>query len=132
MENSQNLSHEPKGPKRQGMDDDAFQPSGMDALTTAFRKVVADGEELLKATANYSAEGLAVARDKFQSNLQEAKVKMKETQIAIKDKASYAATATQEYVRENPWKAVAIVGSIGMLAGLLMSRRGDHNKRSGE
>ena len=123
MESPQNFAHDSNGLKRQGMTDSTYQPSGMDALTSAFKKVVAYGEELLKATANYSAEGLTVVRDKFQSNLQEAKAKMSETQLAMKDKASYAANVTQEYVRENPWKAVAIVGSIGMVIGLFMSRR---------
>ncbi|MBA2690703.1 MAG: DUF883 domain-containing protein [Burkholderiales bacterium] len=130
MENPPNLAYESNGSKRQGMDGDPNRTRGIDALTSAFRKVVADGEELLKATASYSAEGLAVARDRFQSNLQEAKVKMKETQVVVKDKATYAANATQEYVRENPWKAVAIVGTVGMVLGLLMSQRGDNNRSS--
>ena len=124
MGNSQNLGNDLNELKQVMLG----QSDGAQALNAALRKVLADGEELLRATANYSAEGWAVARDKFQSNLQDAKAKLSEAQSSMKDKASSAANATQEYTQENPWTALAIVGSVGMVIGLLM--RGRHKPPS--
>lgn len=96
--------------------------NGLDSLTSAFRQVVADGEELLRTTANYSAEGLAAARDRFQTNLDTAKAKMLQTQGAMRDRAGQAASAAEDYTSANPWKALAIAGSLGVIIGLLMTR----------
>jgi ElaB/YqjD/DUF883 family membrane-anchored ribosome-binding protein len=35
-----------------------------------------------------------------------------------------ATQATGDYVRENPWKSIGIASGVGLLIGLLISRRG--------
>ena len=39
------------------------------------------------------------------------------------DRAKDAAKATDDYVHENPWQAIGIAAAVGLVAGLLMSRR---------
>ena len=97
--------------------------STVESLATGFKAVVADAEELLKATANYSGEGFVVAREKFREKLETAKGTLADAQSIVSDKAGHAAAVTEKYVAENPWKAVAIVGSIGVIVGMLVSRR---------
>ena len=41
----------------------------------------------------------------------------------VKSKAGEYNKVTVDYIRENPWKALAIAGGIGLLAGLLLRRR---------
>ena len=33
------------------------------------------------------------------------------------------ADATEEYVRDNPWRSVGVAAGVGLLLGLLISRR---------
>ena len=97
--------------------------STIESLATSFKDVVADAEELLIATANLSGEGFSAAREKFREKLVAAKGKLAEAQSVAGEKAEHAAAVTEKYVTENPWKALAIVGSVGMIIGMLVHRR---------
>jgi ElaB/YqjD/DUF883 family membrane-anchored ribosome-binding protein len=39
------------------------------------------------------------------------------------DRTKQAARVTDEYVHENPWKAVGIAAGVGLIVGLLIGRR---------
>lgn len=95
----------------------------VESLAAGFKDVVADAEELLMATANYSGEGLIAAREKFREKLNAAKGRLGDAQSIINHKAEDAAAATEQYVVDHPWKAIAIVGSVGVIIGMLVSRR---------
>lgn len=95
----------------------------VESLATGFKAVVADAEELLTATANYSGEGFTAAREKFREKLEAAKGTLSQTQTAVSDKAEQAAAVTEKYVAENPWKSIAMVGSVGIILGMLLHRR---------
>lgn len=92
-------------------------------LVQDLKVVVADAEELLRATASQAGERVTVAREKIQESLQRAKVKLTEAESVVADKTKQMANMTDEYVREHPWKAVGIAAGIGLIIGLLISRR---------
>ena len=92
-------------------------------LVQDFRTVVADAEELLKATASQAGEKVAVARERIQDSLHQAKVKLAEAEDVIVERSKQAARATDDYVRENPWQAVGAAAGVGLLIGLLIGRR---------
>lgn len=92
-------------------------------LITDFKAVVADAEALLAATANQGGEKVAEIRSKVESSLMNAKARMAEAQVALIAKTKEAAKATDEYVHENPWKAVGLAAAVGVVIGLLISRR---------
>ena len=92
-------------------------------LVQDFRVVVSDAEELLRATASQAGEKVAVAREKVQESLRRAKVKLAEAEEILIDKGKQAARVTDEYVHDNPWKAVGIAAGIGFMIGLLIGRR---------
>ena len=94
-----------------------------DKLVADLKVVVADAEELLRATASQAGEKVAVARERIQASLATAKVKLNEAERALLDKTKEAARATDDYVRENPWQAVGIAAVGGMVLGILISRR---------
>ena len=97
--------------------------STIESLATGFKNVVADAEELLMATANLSGEGFSAAREKFKEKLEVAKEKLADAQSVASEKAKQAAAVTEKYVTEHPWKALAIVGSVGVIIGMLVHRR---------
>lgn len=92
-------------------------------LTQDLKIVIADAEELLRATASQAGEKVAVAREKIQDSLNRAKIKLAEAEDVMIDKTKQAARATDEYVHEHPWKAVGVGAGIGLIIGLLIGRR---------
>ena len=92
-------------------------------LVQDFKVVVSDAEELLRATASQAGEKVAAAREKVQESLHRAKVKLAEAEDILIDKGKQAARVTDEYVHDNPWKAVGIAAGIGFVIGLLIGRR---------
>lgn len=98
-------------------------PANRDKLVQDMRVVIADAEDLLRATANQAGEKIAVARERIQDSLHQAKVKLAEAEAMVTERARQAARYTDEYVHENPWRAIGVAAGIGLLLGLLISRR---------
>jgi len=94
-----------------------------DKLVADLKVVVADAEELLRATASQAGEKVAAARERIQASLATAKVKLSDAERALLEKSKLAAKATDEYVRENPWQAVGAAALAGLVLGVLISRR---------
>jgi ElaB/YqjD/DUF883 family membrane-anchored ribosome-binding protein len=98
-------------------------PANRDKLVQDMRLVISDAEDLLRATANQAGERIAVARERIQESLQQAKVKLAEAEAMVSERAKQAARYTDDYVHENPWSAIGVAAGIGLLLGILMSRR---------
>ena len=92
-------------------------------LMQDFRVVVNDTEELLRATAGIAGDKVYAARERVQEDLAAAKARLIAAEEAVAAKTKQTAKATDAFVHENPWKAVGIGAGIGLLVGLLMSRR---------
>lgn len=94
-----------------------------DKLVADLKVVIADAEELLRATAGQAGEKVSALREKIQDNLARARASLADAQAAMVDKAKEVGHATDEYVRDNPWKAVGIAAGVGFVIGLLVGRR---------
>ena len=94
-----------------------------DKLVADLKVVVADAEELLRATASQAGEKVAAARERIQASLATAKVKLADAERVMLAKTKVAARATDEFVHENPWRAVGIAAAVGFVLGVLISRR---------
>ncbi len=89
-----------------------------------------DVQDLLKATASVVGEKASEARVKVEESLKVAQDKLNVVQASMKAKGQEAFSATDGYVRDNPWNAVGIAAGIGFLLGIGFSagaflRRGD-------
>jgi ElaB/YqjD/DUF883 family membrane-anchored ribosome-binding protein len=92
-------------------------------MTGDIKTVIADGEDLLKAAAEVSGEGFAVARRKFEEKLSGARARLADaSQTAIKT-AKRSAGAANSYVHGNPWSAIGVAAAAGVLIGFLAARR---------
>ena len=94
-----------------------------DKLVQDFKIVAADFEELLRATASQAGEKIAAVRERAQDSLHQIKNKLAEAEDAVILKAKQTAHVTDEYVHENPWRAVGIAAGVGLVIGLLIGRR---------
>ena len=85
--------------------------------------VVADAEELLKATASQTGERIAAVRARAEESLKVAKNRIADAKDDLLDQAKVAAKEADNYVHENPWKAAGIAAAVGVLNGAIISRR---------
>lgn len=92
-------------------------------LREHFQDALADAEALVKATSEMSGEGLAQVRTKARESLRLAKARLAEAQDVVVQKARGAANATDTYVRDSPWEAIAVAAGVGVLVGVLLARR---------
>jgi ElaB/YqjD/DUF883 family membrane-anchored ribosome-binding protein len=84
--------------------------------------VMTDAEELLRATASQTGEKVSAARERIQESLSATKERLVAAQKQVTEKARQAAKVTDEYVHENPWKAVGMGAGAGLIIGMLISR----------
>lgn len=94
-----------------------------DKLVADFKLVVADAEELLRATAGQAGDKVGELRSRIQDHLVTAKSSLAEAQAAMVDRAKQVGRATDDYVHDNPWRSVGIAAGAGLIVGLLIGRR---------
>lgn len=94
-----------------------------DQLIADFKVLVADAEALLHATADQGGEGIAQIRAQAHDSLAQAKANLSELQDDLTDKAKAMAASADEFVHQKPWEAVGLAVGLGLLIGLLISRR---------
>lgn len=97
--------------------------TSQEKLVTDIRAVIADAEEILKATADQTGEKIANLRTRVQDRLLGARIRLDAAEAALIDKTLAAARAADDYVHESPWQAVGLGVGVGFLLGLLMGRR---------
>ncbi len=94
-----------------------------DKLMSDLRMGVADAEELLRITADQAGEAAADLRSRVQARMNQAKADLVHLQETAVVKAKAAGHAADEFVHGNPWKSIGIAAGIGLVVGLLVSRR---------
>lgn len=94
-----------------------------DRLVQDLKTVMQDAEALLKATSAQTGEKIQEVRARAEESLRQAKVRLTEAEEEALRRARELADATEEYVRDNPWQSVGIAAGIGLVLGILISRR---------
>ncbi len=93
------------------------------AVTREFRNLVADLDDLVRATGTLSGEELARARARLQARIGAARDYLSELSGELADRARSGAAAVDDYVKERPWRLIGIGAATGLLAGWLLGRR---------
>ncbi|HEY1461110.1 MAG TPA: DUF883 family protein [Casimicrobiaceae bacterium] len=94
-----------------------------DALVKDFTEVLTEADALLKQATKESGEKASDLRAQVEAKLRNAKMKLQDMQDDALDRAKATARATDEYVHDNPWQALGVAAAVGVLIGLLISRR---------
>jgi ElaB/YqjD/DUF883 family membrane-anchored ribosome-binding protein len=92
-------------------------------LMADLQAVVRDTENLLKATAGDASERAAKARAHAEESLHKARARMSELEHDLAARTREAAHKTNAYVHDNPWPSIGVAAAVGLLVGLLISRR---------
>ena len=96
------------------------ETNSTDKLVGDLRNLVADAEELMKATASQAGEKVAEARRKIEQSLIEGKKALADAEKTLRQKSKEAVDLADDYVRDNPWSAVGIAAGVGLVLGLLI------------
>jgi ElaB/YqjD/DUF883 family membrane-anchored ribosome-binding protein len=94
-----------------------------DQLVSDLKTVMRDAEALLKATSTQTGERIQQVRAQAEQSLEQARTRLNEIEQEALRRAQEMANATEGYVRDNPWQSVGIAAGVGLLLGLLLSRR---------
>ena len=92
-------------------------------LVSDIKSVISDAEDMLGATADQTGEKIASLRARIEVRLRDARLRLTDAEDLLVTKTKAAARATDDYVHESPWTAVGIAAGVGVLVGLIISRR---------
>ena len=81
-------------------------------LMDDLKAVIADAEELLRATAGEAGPKIQEVRERAEESLRAAREHLSGTGAELDSK-----------VRANPWAAVGIAAGVGLIVGILLSRK---------
>jgi len=95
--------------------------NGRDDLMNNVNQVMSETQSLLDSMKNATSEKTAQLRDQLQKNLEATRQKLSALQSTAMEKGTAYARATDDYVRESPWTAVAVAAGVGVLVALLLS-----------
>jgi ElaB/YqjD/DUF883 family membrane-anchored ribosome-binding protein len=105
----------------------AMTPVSVDGVMTSvsreFHNVLADIEDLIKATTSLTGDELARAKAKLTERLASARKSATDMGDALATRARDAASMTDDYVHAQPWKAIGAGAAVAFLLGLLLARR---------
>jgi len=101
----------------------AKQQVSTEKLMKDLRLVMMDAEELLKATAGQAGEKVASAPGRAEDSIRAAREALAEAGEAAVERGREAAESADEYVHEHPWTAIGIAAGVGLVVGLMLSRK---------
>lgn len=93
------------------------------ALVRDLKSAVGDAGDLISNVAASGADELAQARTNLEARLGQAKTRLIDAGQAVSDKAKCSVDATDQFVRDNPWKVLGIAAAAGIVIGAILSRR---------
>jgi ElaB/YqjD/DUF883 family membrane-anchored ribosome-binding protein len=92
-------------------------------LMADLRVVIADAEELLHLGAQQTGAGINEWRGRVEARLAQAKASLAGLQDSAVARTKAAGQAADDFVHDNPWKAIGAAAGIGLVVGLLIGRR---------
>ena len=94
-----------------------------DKLMHDLRTVVTDAEELLKATAGQSGERIDKVRSRAEQSVRDARARLQAAANDFEQAGEAAVREVNGRVHENAWTAMGIAAGVGLIAGILLTRK---------
>ena len=94
-----------------------------DKLVEDLKVVMRDAEALIRATSAQTGERIQEVRARAEESLRQARTRLTAIEDDAMQRAREYADVADGYIRENPWQSVGVAAGVGLLVGLLLSRR---------
>ena len=99
--------------------------AAISSVAREFKNYVADVEDMIQSTTSLNGEDLARVKAKLQARVAAAKESVQNyIGTPLIERARNTVRATDGYVHEQPWRAIAIVAGASLLVGYVVGRRG--------
>ncbi|HDZ3609638.1 TPA: DUF883 domain-containing protein [Mannheimia haemolytica] len=92
-------------------------------LTNEIRDILKNAEELFNETSDSSTEEYKKLKDKLAKQFDDVKDHFATLKDDTVDSARTVVKQTDTLVQDNPYKAITVAGVVGLLLGVLISRR---------
>lgn len=102
-----------------GGDDAANDGAAGDDL----RDLIAQAEQMLHSLGSQTGEAAQHLRERVEATVRSARARLSSIEDDARALTDQAADTADQYVRRNPWGAVAIAAAAGLIVGALLSRR---------
>jgi len=89
------------------------------------REFLDDVEDLTRAIKSVETPDVARVRAKVRIALAAARSALSDSASQVRDQARQVSRRTDGYVRDNPWQVVGVAAVVGVVLGMLMTRRAD-------
>ncbi|MFT0211172.1 hypothetical protein VQ643_00955 [Pseudomonas sp. F1_0610] len=93
------------------------------SLFTQLSTEIANIEQLLANSGEVTESSLANLRGQLEESLAKAKDSLSENQQALIERGKTVLTQAEQFIKEHPYKALAIGAGVGLLLGYLFSKR---------
>jgi len=97
--------------------------SARESLARSLKELVDEADNLLAKAERTGSEKYTAARDKFESQLRDAKHELSRFETRAIDTAKRAVRVTDEAVHDHPYTAIGIGAGVGLLIGMLITAR---------
>jgi ElaB/YqjD/DUF883 family membrane-anchored ribosome-binding protein len=99
------------------------QPVSREKLAEDLRVLTRDAEEFLRASAGELGTKLNEQTKAARAQLEQALANAKGTYASVQERTREKARATDQTVRSHPYESIGVGFAVGLLMGLLVSRR---------
>lgn len=97
-----------------------IQEADTEKLITDLKRIASDSEEILQDSANIASDKAQELRQRLSQAVETAKT----TCRRLEEKAVAGAKATDKVIRDHPYQTIGVAFGVGLLIGVLASRRG--------
>ena len=97
--------------------------SNINAVNNDVNTLVKDAQALFQAAAALTGDKADEVRNRAMRMLDTALVLGREVQASALASGKEMAASADDYVKENPWRAIAAMAGVGLLAGLILGRK---------
>ena len=94
----------------------------IERIVTSVRGFIDEAEGLLRATSEFSSQGLNTVKGQFENKLQMFKGSLTDLEKTTVERYRAAATGADEYVHRSPWSAIGVAVAVGLVVGYLGNR----------
>ena len=97
--------------------------SNLKAVNKDVKALVKDAQELFSAATSLTGDKADELRGKGMRLLDTAVSKAQDVQTSAMQVSKDMAASTHGYVKENPWRAIAVSAGVGLLLGVIIARK---------
>lgn len=97
--------------------------TNLKTVRTDMKTLIRDAQDLFREATSATGIKADEMRARGLTLLDTAMAKAQDVQAVAMEKGKEVADSADVYVRENPWRAVAISAGVGVLVGLLIARK---------